>query len=53
MNKELYENRVSEIMASYLKNIKECDQDPWKKKPWEPRQLTCDPLDKGDPPLDK
>ena len=33
--KEFYERRVTEIMKSYLKNIKECDQDPWKKKPWD------------------
>jgi hypothetical protein len=32
--REFYERRVTEIMKSYLKNIKECDQDPWKKKPW-------------------
>ena len=41
-HREFYERRVSEIMEKYLKNIKECDQDPWKKKPW----------DKGTP-LDK
>ena len=32
--REFYERRVGEIMEKYLKNIKECDQDPWKKKPW-------------------
>jgi len=34
-HREFYERRVSEIMEKYLKNIKECDQDPWKKKPWD------------------
>lgn len=34
--KEFYENRVNEIMDRFLKNIKECDQDPKKKKPWDP-----------------
>lgn len=33
---EFYENRVNEIMKRFLKNIKECDQDPNKKKVWEP-----------------
>lgn len=34
MEKELYEKRVNEIVNSYLKNIKECDQNPMKKTPW-------------------
>ncbi len=35
-NKELYEKRFEETMKKFLKNIKECDQDPNKKKLWEP-----------------
>ena len=33
--REFYLRRVDEIMKKYLKNIKECDQDPHKKKPWD------------------
>jgi len=33
--REFYERRVHEIMEKYLKNIKECDQDPHKKTPWD------------------
>jgi hypothetical protein len=32
--REFYERRVHEIMEKYLKNIKECDQDPDNKTPW-------------------
>jgi hypothetical protein len=33
--REFYERRVTEIMEKYLKNIKECDQDRYKKTPWD------------------
>jgi hypothetical protein len=42
--REFYERRVYEIMEKYLKNIKECDQDPDKKTPWD--TTTGDNLDK-------
>lgn len=32
--KKRYESRVDEILTRFLKNIKECDQDPDRKKPW-------------------
>lgn len=47
-SRELYERRVHEIMEKYLKNIKECDQDRYKKTPWDSDKS----LDKGTP-LDK
>lgn len=51
--REIYERRVVEIMEKYLKNIKECDQDPYKKKPWgSDKSLDKDTsLDQGNRPV--
>lgn len=44
--KEFYENRVNEIMTRFLKNIKECDQDPNKKRLWDPSTKVIEPSTK-------